>query len=170
MLYKQEKDMSEEEKKWVSAQDALAMMGISVDEVDESDSDLIEKKKHGVDRQVCACGHPMARHTVVHGVVLCKPARMECPCKRARPVLECQDTRLFIRKTEGAGSAHALTRGIRVSIEKNKSVAWIVELVCDRCGVAHSNVVPVPVTQTGHASSYPTGYDALLCPDCRVEV
>lgn len=163
--------MSEEqEKKWVSAQDALAMMGITADDVDEADAELLEKKKHGVDRQICACGHALARHTVVSGVVFCKPARMECPCKRQRPVLEAEDTRMFIRKTDGAGSAHALTRGIRASIEKEKSVAWTVDLVCDRCGVESNSIVPVPVTQNGHASLYATGYDALLCPDCRVEV
>lgn len=156
--------------KWIDGEDALAMMGLTVDDVDTADAELLEKKKHGVDRQVCACGHAMSRHTVIHGVVLCKPARMECPCKRARPVLETTDTRMFIRKTDGAGSAHALIRGIRAAIEKSKQVAWIVELKCDRCGKADKNVVPVPVTQGGIATMYPTGYDALLCPECRIEV
>ena len=156
--------------KWIDGEDALAMMGLSVEDVDTADAELLEKKKHGVDRQVCACGHAMSRHTVIHGVVLCKPARMECPCKRARPVLETTDTRMFIRKTDGSGSAHALIRGIRAAVEKAKQVAWIVDLKCDRCGKADNNVVPVPVTQGGIATTYATGYDALLCPSCRVEV
>lgn len=160
----------EEEVKWVSAKDALAMMGLTPEDIDEADADLIEKKKHAVDRQICACGHPLSRHTIVHGAVFCKPARMECPCKHARPVIETNDTRMFIRKTDGAGSAHALSRGIRAAVEKDKSVAWIVDLVCDRCKKANPSIVPVPVTQSGHAMSEPTGYDALLCPDCRVEV
>jgi hypothetical protein len=159
-----------EEKKWVSAQDALAMMGLTTEDVDDADAELLEKKKHGVDRQICACGHAMSRHTVVHGAVFCKPARMECPCKHVRPVIETEDTRMFIRKTDGAGSAHALSRGIRAAAEKGKSVAWIVDLVCDRCGTANNRVVPVPVTQNGHATSHATGYDALLCPECRIEV
>lgn len=161
---------TEEETEWMSGEEALRMMGLSVEDVDDADAELLEKKKHGVDRQICICGHAMSRHTVIHGVVLCKPARMECPCKKARPVLETSDTRMFIRKTDGGGSAHALVRGIRAAVEKNKSVAWVVDLVCDRCGKADSNVVPTAVTQTGKASSRATGFDAFLCPDCRLEV
>lgn len=162
--------MSEEQEKWISGADALAMMGISAEDVDRADEELLEKKKHGVDRQICSCGHAMSRHTVVHGVVMCKPARMECPCKRTRPVLETTDTRMFIRKTDGAGPAHALTRGIRAAIEKNKQVAWIVDLVCDRCQKPAEQIFPVPVTQNGIATSYATGYDALLCSECRLDV
>jgi hypothetical protein len=158
------------EQKLTSAENALAMMGISVEEVDQADVELLEKRKHSVDRQVCACGHGMARHTVVAGVTYCKPARMECPCRKTRPVIETDDTRMFIRKTDGAGPAHALTRGIRAAVEKKKSVTWIVDLICDRCGEESHSIVPVPVTQSGHAASHATGYDALLCPDCRVEV
>ena len=65
---------------------------------------------------------------------------------------------------------HALTLGIVSHVQTGREVQWIVDLVCDRCGEANGNVVPVPVTQTGRATSYPTGYDALLCPTCRTEV
>lgn len=170
-ILRDKRDMEEEKKiEWVSGEDALAMMGITIDEVDEKDQDLIARRAYGNDRQICLCGHGVSRHTVVSGVVFCKPARMECPCKRVRPVLVTEDTRMFIRKTEGSGSAHALTRGIRAAVEKNKGVSWVVDLMCDRCGKSDNNVVPVAVTQSGHASSYATGYDALLCPDCRLEV
>lgn len=153
-----------------SALNALAMMGLTPEDIDAADQDMLERRRHEVDRQVCACGHGMARHTIVHGVVMCKPARMECPCKKARPVIETSDTRMFIRKTDGAGAAHALSRGIRAAVEKGKDVEWCVDLVCDRCGQTSASIVPVPVTQSGHATSRATGYDALLCPDCRVEV
>jgi hypothetical protein len=159
-----------EDRKWIPAEDALAMMGITTDDVDASDAELIEKRKYQVDREICLCGHSMGRHTITSGIVLCKPARMECPCKKARPVLVTQDVRKFIRKTEGAGAAHALTRAMRETAALGKSVEWIIDLKCDRCGAANNNVVPVPVTQNGIARSYATGYDALLCPDCRVEV
>jgi hypothetical protein len=159
-----------EERKWIPAEEALAQLGITTEDVDASDAELIEKRKYKVDREICLCGHSMGRHTVISGIVLCKPARMECPCKKARPVLVTQDVRKFIRKTEGAGAAHALTRAIRDTAANGKSVEWIVDLVCDRCGAADNNVVPVPVTQNGIARSHATGYDALLCPDCRVEV
>ena len=155
-----------------SALDALAKLGLTPEDVDQADAELAEQRKvnMAVNRHVCACGHGIARHTVVHGTVMCKPARMECPCKKARPVLIAQDTRMFIRKTSGGGAQHALTRGIRESLTKNKSVEWIIDLVCDRCGEENASIVPVPVTQTGAAVSRATGYDALLCPDCRTEV
>lgn len=163
--------MSEEQKEnWINGEDALAMMGLTVEDIDETDKDLIARRAYGSDRQVCLCGHGSSRHTVVNGVVFCKPARMECPCKKMRPVLITEDTRMFIRKTDGSGPAHALARGIRAAVEKNKSVSWMIDLVCDRCGKADNNVVPAAVTQNGYAASHATGYDALLCPDCRTEV
>lgn len=175
-MYKGE-DMreDEEERQKVptgSALDALLKMGLTPEDVDRADIELAERRKANaaIDRHVCACGHAMSRHTIANGIVMCKPARMECLCKRARPVLVVQDTRLFIRKTEGGGAEHALTRGIRESLTKNKSVEWLIDLVCDRCGKEADSVVPVPVTQNGTAVSRATGYDALLCPDCRVEV
>jgi hypothetical protein len=51
-----------------------------------------------------------------------------------------------------------------------KSAEWIVDLKCDRCGKVDEIVTPVPVTKSGHATSQPTGYDALLCQECREEV
>lgn len=161
---------TESEKIDTSGFDALASMGITPEDVDAADAELVEKRKVAVDRQICACGHAMSRHTTVHGIAYCKPARMECPCKHARAVVVTGDTRLYIRKTDGAGAAHALTRGMRAAAERGVRVEWLVDLVCDRCKRDVSNVVPVPVTQTGHAMTYATGYDALLCPDCRLDI
>lgn len=151
---------------------ALAMLGLTPEDIAAADVELQEKREldKSIDRQICICGHAMARHTVSAGATYCKPARMECPCKRPRPVLETTDTRMFIRKTSGGGSSHALARGIMAAAEKNKSVEWIVPLVCDRCGVESGNIVPVPVTQTGAAMPRATGFDVLLCPNCRLEV
>ena len=100
--------MNEEQMPKMSAEEALAMIGLTADDIDEADVALAEQRKinASINRHVCACGHAMSRHTVVSGIVMCKPARMECPCKRSRPVLLAQDTRLFIRKTEGGGAAH----------------------------------------------------------------
>jgi len=156
--------------KLIDAADALAQLGMSTDEVDEADADLLEKRARGVDRQVCVCGHGAARHTVSSGVVYCKPSRMECPCKKLRPVLLAEDTRLFIRKTDGQGPAHALSRGIRESANRGRKVSWIVDLVCDRCGTEADRLSPTAVSQRGVATDYATGYDALLCNKCRTEV
>jgi hypothetical protein len=160
------------ESKDTSAIEALAAMGLTPEDIDRADQELFAQRKlrEGIDRQICACGHGLSRHTVTAGIVYCKPARMECPCKRLRPLIETSDTRMFVRKTDGGGAAHALARGIKAAVEKGKSVEWVVDLVCDRCGDAHPNVVPVPVTQGGIAVQHATGYDALLCPDCRTEI
>jgi hypothetical protein len=60
--------------------------------------------------------------------------------------------------------------GIINSIKTHKKVEWIIPLACDRCGSDKNNVVPVPVTQSGYATDEATGFDALLCPECRMDV
>lgn len=163
------------EEKRQEAEDVLAAMGLSLEDVEEADRQLELQGKRRYrqnDTRVCVCGHGVGRHTVLGGVVYCKPSRMECPCKKCRPILCVEDSRKFLYKTSGAGSMHALSLGILASAREGKSVQWLLELplTCDRCGSTSENIVPVPVTQTGRATSYPTGYDALLCPKCRVEV
>jgi hypothetical protein len=154
-----------------SAKKAIEAMGLSLDEVVKADEEIKSRRqRYDTDRSICLCGHPMARHTVVNGVVYCKPARMECPCKKARPVLEAHDLRKFIRRTNGGGALHALTRGILSHVEEDLEVKWLVDLECDRCGEKDDQVVPVPVTQSGSAMNWATGYDALLCRKCRTEV
>ena len=153
------------------AKDALEKMGISLEEALKADEKVRgEAKTRDRDGRVCLCGHAIARHTLVGGVVYCKPSRMECPCKKTRPVLEVEDTRKFLRRTSGSGAMHALTLGIVSHVQTGKSVEWIVDLKCDRCGTDDNNVVPAAVTQNGRAASYATGFDALLCPKCRTEV
>ena len=155
------------------AEEALEALGISVEDMENAEKELESKglrRYRYTDNRVCACGHGVTKHTVTNGVVYCKPSRMECPCRKMRPVLEAEDTRRFIYRTNGSGPMHALTRGIMSCIESDKAVTWIVDLACDRCGEKTGNVVPVPVTQNGRASSDATGFDALLCPVCREEV
>lgn len=148
---------------------ALEAMGLSIDEVRKADSS-VRDRPHDRDSRVCLCGHPVSRHTVTNGVVYCKPGRMECPCKKCRPVIEASDTRKFLRKTSGAGALHALSLGMLALVESNKTVKWIIDLQCDRCKKNDNAVVPVPVTQHGKAVTYATGYDALLCRACRSEI
>ena len=157
----------------MDAEKALEELGISLDEMKEAERELHEqgvRRYRSSNPKICACGHGVSRHTLINGVVYCKPARMECPCKHCRPVLEADDTRKFLFRTNGAGPLHALTMGMYASAKDGKSVKWIIDLECDRCKEQTGTVVPVPVTQNGIATTYSTGYDALLCPTCRVEV
>jgi len=163
------------EKEDESALAALEAMGLSVEEVQQAEQEMLEslggrRYRTHVDPRICICGHPVGRHTIAEGMVFCKPSRMECPCKKCRPVVEVDDVRKFLRKTSGAGPLHALTLGIKKLAQDGKNVKWIVELVCDRCGAEGVPVSPTPVTQRGFAAQHATGYDALLCEKCRTEI
>jgi len=151
---------------------ALEMMGITLEEGLAADKAMLEKTTTKRQRtpEICICGHSVTKHSNHVGLVNCKPAALDCPCKKLRVVLEAEDTRLFLRKTGGAGAMHALSRGITSSIQAGKAVKWTVDLMCDRCQSSANNVVPVPVTQNGYGADYATGFDALLCPECRTQV
>ena len=150
------------------SQDPFAFMDFTLDEAIEADNDMRQRPAER-DGRVCLCGHPMARHTSISGLVICKPTRMECPCKNQRAVLEADDVRPFLRKTGGSGPMHALGRGMAAATTKGIKFAWLVEPVCDRCK-KQGPLSPVPVTQRGISTSQATGFDALLCAECRQEV
>jgi hypothetical protein len=147
----------------------FARFDFTLEEAQAADEKLLARSGRHRDGRICACGHPMTRHTVVSGIVYCKPSKMDCPCKRDRPVLETSDTRTFLRKTEGAGPEHALTRGLQAAMAAGHVVEWLIEPQCDRCQT-EGPVAPVPVTQRGATVHQATGYDALLCRACREEV
>lgn len=149
--------------------DAFARLDFTLEDAQRTDELLTSRQGRRRDGRICVCGHPMTRHTLLSGLVYCKPSKMECPCKRDRPVVEASDTRPFLRKTEGQGPRHALSRGLAAAIKAGHDVRWLVEQRCDRCAT-ESPVSPVPVTQNGIAVDDPTGYDALLCAKCRLEV
>lgn len=151
--------------------EVLEAMGMTAEEL----LDTLETTRENVPRahrdpRICLCGHGVQRHTVVNGIVYCKPTKMSCPCRKIRPVLEAQDSRLFVRKTLGAGPLHALALGIAAHVAARKSVRWIIDLACDRCGATGVPIAPSPVTQRGTTAPDATGYDALLCTTCRAEV
>ena len=148
------------------ADDALRALGLDPEEAVATDAMLRQRPGGGRDGRVCLCGHGAGRHTMASGIVLCKPARMECPCKKLRPVLVADDVRPFLRKTAGSGTMHALIRGLAALSVSGRSAEWTVDLVCDKCG-SGDGVVPAAVTQGGVVVSDPTGYDALLCRECR---
>jgi len=148
--------------------DALSAMGLSLDEVMEADSEL-RTRPATRDGRICICGHSMTKHKFDKfiGVHTCKPSKMDCPCKAPRPVLEAEDTRPFLRRTQGSGAMHALSRGLAALITSGKSAEWTIDMICDGCKDPSDSLVPVPVTKDGIAKSEATGYDMLLCPDCR---
>jgi hypothetical protein len=152
-----------------SAAEALAALGMTTEQVTKID-EVLRTRPQKRDGRICLCGHGVTKHLVSDGFVTCKPSKMDCPCKKVRPVIDAEDTRPFLRRTQGAGPMHALSRGLAALAVSGKNANWIIDLKCDRCNAETNNLVPVPVTATGFAVSEPTGYDALLCVKCREEV
>lgn len=150
------------------AKSLFEALGLTPAEVAEQDSQLERRpRKAKRDHRINVCGHPVARITSVGGIVYCKPSKMECPCKKVRPMLEVSDLRFFLRRTEGAGALHALTRGLAALEMAGGTATWLEDLSCDRCGGVEGGVVPAPVTQGGVIVSRATGFDAMLCRKCR---
>ena len=81
-------------------------------------------------------------------------------------------TILLISIIVGLGvTVGVLIKALIIQVRKNAiHEKWIIDLQCDRCKKNDQNVVPVPVTQHGKAVLYATGYDALLCRECRSSV
>jgi hypothetical protein len=149
------------------ASETLAQLGITADEIETAEQSIDKRNR---DSRICACGHRMSAHTVVAGASFCRPTKLECPCKSPRPVLTVSDTRSFNYKTEGSGALHALSRGILALARRGGRSHWLIELKCDRCSRQVDRLLPSAVSQRGRAMTEPTGYDALLCEECRSEI
>lgn len=152
------------------AQDILRDMGIDPDEAIRIDQEITNRPRN--DKRICLCGHSVARHDMSLERPTCVVGKQFCPCRKVQPVLVVEDTRPFIRKTDGASVLHALTRGIAAASSKGHAMEKIEEAwVCHRCGTSGSEVriSPVPVSANGLAMQVATGYDAFLCDDCRIK-
>ena len=147
--------------------DVFSALDFTLDEAIEANEELLNKGPR--DQRVCLCGHAVSRHMEIMGMVQCKPSKMDCGCKKIRPVLEVGDLRVFLRKTDGAGSMHALGRGMATAAQRDIKMKWLETPTCDRCST-EGPVSPVAVTQGGHISNHDTGFNALLCVNCRMEL
>lgn len=146
-------------------ENAMSFFDFTEDEAEQAlnNIEMLSGRKDG---RICLCGHSNGRHTVVSGILSCQAAKQFCPCKKLRLVVECSNTRPFLRKTSGAGPLHALSQGISSAIKAGYEIKWLVDMECDKCQKAVP-VSPVPVSQRGVEMDEATGYDALLCRDCR---
>jgi hypothetical protein len=153
-----------------SAKEALELLGINVEDAIETDKKRTEAKPR--DPRICLCGHAANKHNMDSGEVQCVPSRYWCPCKKLRPVVQVEDTRLFLRKTNGPNQEHALIRGIAASVVASKEVKWIVEVACDICHrtAAETKILPTAVTEFKTMSYEATGWDALVCEDCLEKI
>jgi len=120
---------------------------------------------------------------------------MGCPCKKVKPVIAVSDTRKFLRKSRGGGRQHALMLGVAALLatdeqvlDQNRAPArdaegrlvrraktagtleWLEPPACELCKRTDVGVMPYLVTKSGFATDEPTGFDALLCLECRATI
>ncbi len=146
-----------------------AMNGLEFFDFDEEDArkGLEEIARSGRnDKRICICGHSVARHIVDSGIVSCVAGKQPCPCVEIRAVLRAQNTRGFMRKTMGTGVFHALGSAVAQAVQDGVEIEWLIEQKCDKCG-AEGKVSPCAVTRQGIIMDEATGYDKLLCVECR---
>lgn len=131
------------------------------------------------DRRICICGHPISRHDPQTGI--CKPSRLDCPCKRKHAVLDVPNTRYFLGKTLGSGEKHALTRGIflarrAMGEDFDAKAKWLVELKCENPSCqAPTKLFPVMCDSDGYrvydhrpdGLNPDRGITAFYCEACR---
>lgn len=150
-------------------EEILLSMGLDPNEAVEVDRRLTTKPRR--DKRICLCGHSVGRHDVSLGRPVCVVGKQYCNCRKLTPVLEVEDTRTFIRKTEGSALNHALTRGLASAIESGQTVTWIEEArFCYRCDMSGEDIrlTPMAVSANGVPQAEDTGYNVLFCDDCRL--
>jgi hypothetical protein len=148
-------------------------------DVDERKLELIDKalakNPRKNDKRICICGHPMSRHDAENDMS-CRPARFDCACVRAIPVLEVPDNRYFLARNEGSGEKHALMRGIfmaRKGMEERfeEEAQWLVEMKCmnPACG-KDTKIFPVRCDVDFYRiydSNRDQGVTLFYCEECR---
>ena len=153
-----------------TAKDILADMGIELEEVIKASEEIKQRKPR--DRRICLCGHGIARHSEFGGREACSALHYNCKCRKAIPILTAEDIRPFICRTEGSGALHALSRGIAAAAKRGQGIEWVEEnRYCHSCETAGEalRLTPVAITNNGFVTDQDTGYNALLCPECRID-
>ena len=144
---------------------SLEDLGIQVDEMNSYMNSL----KTGIGnpaRQVCICGHALARHTKTEVTGYCNVARAWCSCSEPLPVLEPADLRTFVFSTSGIGKKHALAKGLHALRANGKTARWVIERICFRCGAEDQRVFPAPLTRDKRIANGSGNTNALLCEAC----
>lgn len=150
----------------------LQSLGYDPEEAERVDTQLTQNAR-ATDKRICICGHSIGRHDVSLGRPVCQVGKLSCSCREVRPMLIVTDTRPFIRKTEGSGLNHALLRGIGAARKADIQIEKIEnEWHCNKCEANGETLrlTPMSVTANGFPADYDTGYNVLLCDDCRLTV
>lgn len=139
------------------------------------------KNRAGRDRRVCVCGHTGKAHFTTDGssvdnptgTVGCQAGRVPCQCNSFKWVLTADDVRSFIQKTDGAGSDHALMRGIVSTVNRGFAISWREGVACFNCKRPTEevgNLTPIAYNERGFEAFRSTNINMLMCEGCRENI
>lgn len=140
-------------------------LGIPLDDVLSATAEA-RAERGPRDGRICVCGHPATRHIGLQGEMVCKPTRMECPCRAVEVVLETSDTRNFLWRTRGYGADHALAQGLGSAERKGVEYDWVEGVLrCRACGAHGVELLPCAVFGN-KVRREPARTNGLLCREC----
>lgn len=148
--------------------DAFDELGLSLTEVE--DFQAANRNKKVANKDVCACGHAMNKHTKYEsGHWDCHTAKMWCPCQEPIPVLQADDTKYFMTKTHGYGAKHALATGLLRCRQKGVATKMIVELQCFKCAITGVELLPAAINRDNRLVDVPASRNGIFCLKCIYE-
>lgn len=148
--------------------DAFDQLGLSLQEVEEFQ--IAKRNKKVANRDVCACGHAMNKHTQYEsGHWDCHTAKMWCPCQEPIPVLQADDTKYFMTKTHGYGSKHALATGLLRCRQKGVKTKMIIAPQCFKCSASGLQLYPAGINRDNRLVDVPASRNGIFCLKCIYE-
>lgn len=142
---------------------ALGDFGFPEEVLDDHAQDKM-RKEYG--RLICVCGHPISNHTKTADMEFCGTARMYCRCQNKVAVLEVEDKRCFMFKSEGYGPRHALLKGVHKSHKNGKKTRFLGEKSCFKCKVVSEILIPIGLDRHFSVCFGEAPYNGLFCVSC----
>lgn len=148
--------------------DAFDQLGLSLEDVERFQQ--AKRDKRIANKDVCACGHAMNKHTKFEsGHWDCHTAKMWCPCQDPIPVLQAEDTKYFMTKTYGYGYKHALSTGLLRCRQKGVSTKMIVPPACFKCAITGVQLYPAAINRHNQLVDVPAVRNGIFCLKCIYE-
>lgn len=165
--------------------DFLDTFGPTLEEMEAGDQAARQKLARS-DKRICVCGHSARWHdTQLHPssvrearteethpyIKSCTPLKQRCDCREFQHVMNAPDVRLFTYQTAGPADQHALSRGVKRTLEKRgaEGLAWVEGVKCILCpGVSSERLYPIAYIAPGDGTryveaTYSTPINLLVC-------
>ena len=147
----------------------LESIGLSLDQMD-SYMISIRTGIGDFDRQICICGHPMARHERSGEFSSCTVSKSWCACSSPLPVLEAERIKPFRFASTGFGQKHALSKGVYAMQRQGHTASWLIDPMCFKCKAEDVQIQPAPLSKTKKIIDRSGYTNVLLCMPCIEEV